>query len=99
MATNPLREIWAENRTAFGLWSVVPGTIGAEILAQAGADYVCVDQQHGVIDYGSMVPMFQVIRGGGAAPITRVLSPPAPSPPAATLRRAYAPSGRCWLRA
>jgi 4-hydroxy-2-oxoheptanedioate aldolase len=74
VATNPLREIWAEDRTAFGLWSVVPGTIGAEILAGAGADYVCVDQQHGVIDYDSMVPMFQAIRGGGATPITRVLS-------------------------
>jgi 4-hydroxy-2-oxoheptanedioate aldolase len=74
MATNPIREIWAGNRPAFGLWSVMPGTIGAEILAKAGADYVCVDQQHGVIDYGSMAPMFQAIRAGGAAPITRVLS-------------------------
>jgi 4-hydroxy-2-oxoheptanedioate aldolase len=74
MATNPIREIWAGNRPAFGLWSVMPGTIGAEILAGAGADYVCVDQQHGVIDYGSMAPMFQAIRAGGAAPITRVLS-------------------------
>jgi 4-hydroxy-2-oxoheptanedioate aldolase len=74
MATNPIREIWAGNRPAFGLWSVMPGTIGAEILAKAGADYVCVDQQHGVIDYGSIAPMFQVIRAGGAAPITRVLS-------------------------
>lgn len=74
MAGNPLREAWAAGRTTFGLWSVMPGTIGAEILAEAGADYVCVDQQHGVIDYGSMVPMFQAIRGGGAAPITRVLS-------------------------
>jgi len=74
MATNPIREIWAGDRPAFGLWSVMPGTIGAEILAKAGADYVCVDQQHGVIDYGSMAPMFQVIRAGGAAPITRVLS-------------------------
>src|SRR5918993_5259535 len=74
MATNPLREIWAGNRTAFGLWSVVPGSVGAEILSETGADYVCVDQQHGVIDYDSMVPMFQVIRAGGAAPITRVLS-------------------------
>ena len=74
MATNPIREIWSGNRPAFGLWSVMPGTIGAEILAKAGADYVCVDQQHGVIDYGSMAPMFQVIRAGGAAPITRVLS-------------------------
>jgi 4-hydroxy-2-oxoheptanedioate aldolase len=74
MAANPLKRMWESGRTAFGLWSVVPGTIGAEILARAGADYVCVDQQHGVIDYDAMVPMFQVIRGGGAAPITRVLS-------------------------
>jgi 4-hydroxy-2-oxoheptanedioate aldolase len=35
---------------------------------------VCVDQQHGVIDYDSMVPMIQAIRAEGAAPITRVLS-------------------------
>jgi 4-hydroxy-2-oxoheptanedioate aldolase len=74
MARNPLKAAWEEGRAAFGLWAVTPGTIGAEILAEAGADYVCVDQQHGVIDYDSMVPMFQVIRGRGAAPITRVLS-------------------------
>jgi 4-hydroxy-2-oxoheptanedioate aldolase len=53
---------------------VVPGSFGAEILAETGADYVCVDQQHGVIDYDSMVPMFQAVRAGGSAPITRVLS-------------------------
>src|SRR5215211_5318209 len=52
----------------------MPGSIRAEILAGAGADYVCMDQQHGVIDYDAMVPMFQAIRAGGAAPITRVLS-------------------------
>jgi 4-hydroxy-2-oxoheptanedioate aldolase len=52
----------------------VPGSVGAEILAGAGVDYVCVDQQHGVIDYDSMVPMFQAIRAEGVAPITRVLS-------------------------
>jgi 4-hydroxy-2-oxoheptanedioate aldolase len=71
---NPLRASWAEHRTAFGLWSVMPGSVGAEILAGAGVDYVCVDQQHGVIDYDSMVPMFQAIRAEGTAPITRVLS-------------------------
>jgi 4-hydroxy-2-oxoheptanedioate aldolase len=52
----------------------MPGSIGAEILAGNEVDYVCVDQQHGVIDYDSMVPMFQAIRAEGAAPITRVLS-------------------------
>jgi 4-hydroxy-2-oxoheptanedioate aldolase len=53
---------------------VVPGSFGAEILAETGPDYVCVDQQHGVIDYDAMVPMFQAVRAGGSAPITRVLS-------------------------
>jgi len=71
---NPLKAAWAEGRTAFGLWSVVPGSFGAEILSETGADYVCVDQQHGAIDYDAMVPMLQAIRAGGAAPITRVLS-------------------------
>jgi 4-hydroxy-2-oxoheptanedioate aldolase len=37
-------------------------------------DYVCVDEQHGVIDYASMVPMLQGVEAAGAAPITRVLS-------------------------
>ena len=74
MPKNPLKVAWAEGRTAFGLWSVVPGSFGAEILSETGADYVCVDQQHGAIDYDAMVPMLQAIRAGGAAPITRVLS-------------------------
>lgn len=71
---NPLREVWRAGGTAFGLWSVVPGSFGAEILSGTGVDYVCVDQQHGVIGYDAMVPMLQAIDAGGATPITRVLS-------------------------
>src|SRR5215218_798708 len=71
---NPLKRAWAGGRTAFGLWSVIPSSISAELAAGADFDYVCVDQQHGVIDYDSMVPMFQAIRAEGTAPITRVLS-------------------------
>src|SRR5215212_4575181 len=71
---NPLKRAWAGGRTAFGLWSVIPSSFSAELVAAAGFDYVCVDQQHGVIDYDSMVPMVQAIRAEGAAPITRVLS-------------------------
>ena len=56
------------------MWSVVPGFFGAELLSGTGVDYVCVDQQHGVIGYDAMVPMLQAIDAGGAAPITRVLS-------------------------
>lgn len=71
---NPLGRIWAEGRTVFGLWSVVPGSFGAELMAGADIDYVCVDQQHGLIGYDAMVPMLQAIGAAGAAPVTRVLS-------------------------
>jgi len=71
---NPLKEAWAAGRTVFGLWATMPDSFGAEMLARTGVDYVCVDQQHGVIGYDSMVPMLQAIEAGGATPITRVLS-------------------------
>jgi 4-hydroxy-2-oxoheptanedioate aldolase len=74
VSINTLKAAWAEGRTAFGLWSAIPSSFSAEIIAGAGVDYVCVDQQHGVVDYASMVPMLQAIGAAGAAPITRVLS-------------------------
>ena len=73
-APNPLKEAWSEGRTVFGLWSAIPSSFGVELVAGAGFDYVCVDQQHGVVDYASMVTMLQAIGAAGAAPITRVLS-------------------------
>lgn len=72
--SNPIREAWAEERTAFGLWLAIPDSFSAEIMASANVDYVCVDQQHRVVDYTSMVPMLQAIRAaGGGADYTRVL--------------------------
>jgi 4-hydroxy-2-oxoheptanedioate aldolase len=72
--SNPLKAAWSEGQTAFGLWSAIPSSFGAELLASVGLDYVCADQQHGLIGYDSMVPMFQAIRAEGTVPITRVLS-------------------------
>src|SRR3712207_4472705 len=51
----------------------MPGSFGAELISGAGVDYVCVDQQHGIIDYDSIVPMFQAIGVAGAVPITRAV--------------------------
>ncbi len=71
---NPIKEAWSEGRTTFGLWLAIPSSFSAELVAGSGPDYVCVDQQHGIVDYSSMVPMLQAIKAAGAAPITRVLS-------------------------
>jgi len=44
----------------------------AEATARAGFDYVCIDTQHGAIEYSDAVPMIQAILLGGASPVVRV---------------------------
>jgi len=41
-------------------------------MAVEGVSYICVDQQHGVIDYADLVEMTRAIEGRGVVPITRV---------------------------
>ncbi len=68
-----LRDQWAAGRTTLGVWVSIPSLVSAEAAARAGYDYVCVDTQHGVIDYSqaaAIVPA--VIAGQGTPPIARV---------------------------
>jgi 4-hydroxy-2-oxoheptanedioate aldolase len=70
---NTLREAWAEGRPAFGLWSMMPGSFGVELLASARPDYVCIDQQHGLADLAALIPMLAAAEAAGATPLVRVL--------------------------
>jgi 4-hydroxy-2-oxoheptanedioate aldolase len=67
-----LRAAWSRGETTFGVWAALPCAFGAELVAIPGISYVCVDQQHGVIDYSEMVSMSRGIEGRGSVPITRV---------------------------
>ncbi len=69
---NPLRRIWAEARPAFGVWATVPSGFSAELLARAGPDYVCVDQQHGLAGDDGLADMLRAIALAGSAPLVRV---------------------------
>jgi 4-hydroxy-2-oxoheptanedioate aldolase len=55
-----------------GLWANIDSSLTAEAAALAGADYVVVDEQHGVVDPTAMAAMLQAIQVGGAAPLVRV---------------------------
>lgn len=55
-----------------GLWASIDSSVTAEAAAAAGADYVVVDEQHGVVDPTGMAAMLQAIQLGGAAPLVRV---------------------------
>lgn len=68
-----LRDRLREGKTAFGAWAALPCAFAAELMCAPGVDYVCIDQQHGLVDYSDMVAMLRAIEGRGTAvPFTRV---------------------------
>ena len=70
--TNRIRQAQAEGRPSFGGWSVLPGTLPAELMGRAGFDWVLIDTQHGGIAPGDLLPMIQVLELSGTTPVVRV---------------------------
>ena len=64
--------MWAEGQPALGGWLTVPSSFSAELMAHAGFDWLCVDMQHGVIDYQVAVSMLQAISTTDTIPVVRV---------------------------
>ncbi len=74
MGTNRLKARTTAGEPSFGGWCVNPSSFIPELLSAEGFDYVCVDCQHGLIDYNEMWPMLQALAGSDATPVVRVLS-------------------------
>ena len=54
------------------MWAALPDAFAAELQCVSGVDYVCIDQQHGLVDYADMLAMLRAIEGRGTVPLTRV---------------------------
>lgn len=67
-----MREAWRRGETTFGVWAALPCAFAAELVAIPGMGYVCVDQQHGVVDYADLVHMTRAIEARDCVPFTRV---------------------------
>jgi 4-hydroxy-2-oxoheptanedioate aldolase len=67
-----LKLLWKSGRAALGGWCSIPSSFSAEIVASIGFDYVCVDLQHGLADFGDMLTMLQAIALHGPAPLVRI---------------------------
>jgi len=67
-----LRDCWTAGRTAFGGWCGIGSPFAAEILGSCGFDYVCVDMQHGLVDFDRGWVLVQALRGTGVTPVVRV---------------------------
>lgn len=72
MSDTSLVDLWRTGDTTHGAWLSVPSPVTAEAVARVGFDYVCIDAQHGGVDYSDCQPMIQAILLGGSRPIVRV---------------------------
>lgn len=67
-----LRSLWKSATPTFGAWCSIPDPFAAEVLAQCGFDWACVDLQHGLAGLESAGPMLQAISLSGVPPLVRV---------------------------
>lgn len=56
-----LRELASSNRPILNGWLSVPSPLVAELMARQGFDSLCLDMQHGMLDFSDCLPMLQAI--------------------------------------
>jgi 4-hydroxy-2-oxoheptanedioate aldolase len=72
MRMNNVKKLWREGKPAIGAWLSIPHCFSAEGMAHTGVDWLCVDMQHGCIDYSDVVPMLTAISTTNVTPFVRV---------------------------
>jgi 4-hydroxy-2-oxoheptanedioate aldolase len=72
MRENATKAAWRRGDVTYGAWLSIPSAFSAEVVAQQGFEWVCIDMQHGVIDYQVAVTMLLAISTSNATPIVRV---------------------------
>ena len=72
MRENTSLAAWQRGEQTIGLWLSLANTYSAEAMSKLGFDWVCVDMQHGLIDYTDLVTMLPAISNSDATPLVRV---------------------------
>ena len=72
MRPNTALRAWRDGRQTIGAWLSIDSSYTAEIIAQVGFDWACLDTQHGVIGDGDVMPMLQAISTTDTIPFVRV---------------------------
>ncbi len=71
MRENTLKTAWGKGDPTVGLWLSAADPVTVEMLAGVGFDYICLDTQHGLVDYRNAVPALQAQAGSPSIPIAR----------------------------
>lgn len=72
MRPNTVKQLWRQGKAAIGGWLSIPSSFSAETMAHQGFDWLCIDTQHGAIDFSQALPMLQAISTTPTVPFVRV---------------------------
>ena len=61
MRENHVLTAWRNDEQTVGAWLSIASPYTAESLARAGFDWVCIDMQHGLLDYADVRAMLPAI--------------------------------------
>lgn len=70
--TQAIRKSLGENRPSIGSWMQLPHPSVAEIMGQAGYDWVAVDMEHGAIAVHQLPDLFRALELGNTLPLARI---------------------------
>ena len=72
MRINRVKQLWREVKPAIGGIISIPSCLSAEAMAHTGLDWLCLDMQHGCLDYSDVVPMLTAVSTTAVTPLVRV---------------------------
>ena len=69
---NSIRQLLAANKPSVGSWMQIPHASVAEIMGQAGYDWVAVDMEHGAVSIHQLPDLFRALELGGTLTLDRL---------------------------
>ena len=72
MTSSSFRQALLQRRVTIGTWLQINNPTAAEVLANAGYEWIAIDIEHTDIDIVSLTALLRGMYGRGAAPIARV---------------------------
>jgi 2-keto-3-deoxy-L-rhamnonate aldolase RhmA len=69
---NPLRRRFQAKETCYGLWVSTESPTVTEVAVALGLDWVCVDMEHGHLDFHEVMDHIRAVRGSETAVVVRV---------------------------
>jgi 2-keto-3-deoxy-L-rhamnonate aldolase RhmA len=69
---NKVKEKLKDNKVCLGGWIQIGHPAVAEIMVDAGYDWIAIDNEHGIIDLETGMNIFNAMRGSNTLPMVRV---------------------------